>query len=270
MRFAVVALLLIVPHALAQDYAITVLDVDFDVRDDFSVRETMRIVLNETVEGALPFTLNDAVQDIDVEGGTYQLLDNARTLSITSRGPAFSAAFTTDRLVFQSGPVRHLFTELTFDKPVARMHATVRLPAGYGLYSEQYKPDNATLRSDGKRIILEWEKPGDEPMLFSVTFIESQSGNLWLAAALLVLGVSVLGYLHLRSKAEREFLRGFRIDEKRVVAYLQEKRVALQSDVQKEFHFSRSKTMRIVMELEAKGLVRKERRGRTNRLYWTK
>jgi len=42
----------------------------------------------------------------------------------------------------------------------------------------------------------------------------------------------------------------------------------MQSDLQKTFGFSRAKSTRIIMVLEQKGLVRKQKYGRTNKLHW--
>jgi uncharacterized membrane protein len=63
-------------------------------------------------------------------------------------------------------------------------------------------------------------------------------------------------------------MSGFFDDEKLVVKYLQKNNPAYQNKVGKEFKFSRAKMTRIVKKLEHRGLVKKERRGRTNRLEW--
>ena len=44
----------------------------------------------------------------------------------------------------------------------------------------------------------------------------------------------------------------------------------MQNKIEKELHFSRAKMTRLVKKLEAKGLVEKERIGRTNRLFYRK
>ncbi|MCK5023460.1 MAG: MarR family transcriptional regulator [Candidatus Aenigmarchaeota archaeon] len=75
---------------------------------------------------------------------------------------------------------------------------------------------------------------------------------------------------HLRRKVESEFMRGFSEDERKVLTILSQKKICMQKKLEKEFGFSRAKMTRIVKSLECKGLVEKEKIGRTNRLFYKK
>ncbi len=69
---------------------------------------------------------------------------------------------------------------------------------------------------------------------------------------------------------KHEFERGFSEDERRLLLILAKEKRIMQNKVGKELKFSRAKMTRLVKKLEAKGLVEKERVGRTNRLFYKK
>ncbi len=283
--FLLVIALFSLPYAFAQDdYTIKKLGITFDISQDNSVKQATTFDFG----GQLPadtinYTLSDRVRNIEVYGGD-RILDylleqegDHYNLRITLNGPtdALTINYTVGNLVFISESVKHFFTELSFAKPIGEAEVKMMLPEGYVIYQNSFRPADSRFASDGKRIILDWngtDIAAFAPLLFSAKFISlDQDANITLIVLIVAIGIIVGLYPYTRRRMRDAFLHGFSEDEKKTIAYLeQHKTTALQSDLEKEFKFSRAKTTRIVSKLTEKGLVRKQKYGRTNRLHWLK
>jgi len=271
MKLLIAMLLLSLGIAHADD-----IEIRFDANADNSVRQTTTFHFTNELEGSVNYTLNEIVRDVEVYDETqsldYRLIKSADAyvLEIFPAKPAktITIIYTTDNAIFHSDSVSHFFTEFSFVNEM-NMTVTLKLPLGYGLYQDAYRPSGAEIVSDGKRIILVWKKSGIKDILFSVKFSRLE-GNILTLAVIILVALLVFLYLHLRQRTRNAFLSGFREDEKKTIFYLEKRKMALQRDLQTEFKFSRAKATRIVSILEAKGLVRKQRYGRTNKLFWLK
>ncbi|MBI2574936.1 hypothetical protein HYV82_03555 [Candidatus Woesearchaeota archaeon] len=281
LMLTVCALLLAAP--LRAEERIESVSVEFDIQPDYSVRQETSYYFSSPVSGVLNYTLGEEVRDVNAVAGEQQLVhgisgsDGKYVLhvSVPEGTRNLTISYVSDRMVFQSGSVSHFFTELRFGSPVAQLDAKVKLPEGYAIYQDSYRPYGAGIFSDGRRIILGWELLDIDQALFSVKFAGGgvESG-LWLFAAAVfaavATGIIFMMFANFRNKAKDSFLTGFREDEKRAVLYLQKRKVCVQRDMQKELQFSRAKATRIVRVLENKGLIRKDAQGRTNKLFWLK
>ncbi len=284
-KLSLVSLLLLVAVTVSAGdlHNITNVSILFDIQPDNNVRQYMNFTfLDESVDGVINYSLSDKVTDIMVFGDSQQLNfslveknDTGYLLQIFLEKPVktLSIVYSSDSIIFRSDPAYHFFTELSFEGPVKAMHVQVSLPAGQGIYRKLYTPSDATIDSDGRRIILVWDKSDVLSEIFSVKFAPlNKNDNLLffistsLAGSLLTLFAFSIVYFNKKNK--EAFLKGFREDEQKTVKFLEQNRQSLQSRLQTEFGFSRAKATRIVMKLEEKGLVRKERFGRTNKLYW--
>ncbi len=260
---------------------VTGMDITFDIQPDLSVSETVSFSFESPVQDRfLNYTLNQQVKSMEAFGDGKEL-----ETSLIATGGSYAAQirinepiknltlnFVTENVVFKSKELRHLFTELSLAQPKEIIRARVKLPEGYALRKSELKPQGGSIMSDGSRVILEWNLKGSaQPLLISVFFTPiAARANLWVPATIILLIVAFLMYARFRNRSKEEFLLGFREDQKKVIAYLQQHRIVLQRDVQKEFQFSRAKATRIVKTLEEKGLIRKEENGRTNKLFWLK
>ncbi|MBI4177131.1 MAG: hypothetical protein HY516_02090 [Candidatus Aenigmarchaeota archaeon] len=265
--------------ALATGYDVQKVDISFDVGSDNSVKQTTRFYFSSPVtDGSINYTLNEPVKNIVVYGGNKQLdskLDGEGdnyNLQIFLDGPVETLLITysASGIVFHSGSVNHLFTQFSFEKEIPIVNSQLKLPTGYEVYQNSYNPADGTITSDGKSIILAWNESNvSGSILFSVKYVNPDKGFIFLVAfAFLATGIVAFLYFHFRKKTAEAFLKGFREDEKKTILYLRGKQTALQRDLQAEFGFSRAKSTRIIYELEKKGLVRKQRHGRTNKLFW--
>ncbi|MFQ5815281.1 MAG: helix-turn-helix transcriptional regulator [Candidatus Hydrothermarchaeaceae archaeon] len=125
--------------------------------------------------------------------------------------------------------------------------------------------------SDGRSIIFEWRKTGVEDFSVYVKYVTKEAGfevprSLILVLAILLLASSL--YLWRRRGVEKiEYMKE---DEQLVIREIVQNEGIDQREIQKKTDFSKAKVSKIVSELENRGIVRKERIGRRNKLYLTK
>lgn len=262
------------------NYSIQKIEINFDIHEDKSVSQSTRFYFESSVSGFVNYTLNENVKNIVISDSVQQLnysiekINDGYNLEIFLKDPTstLTLSYTVNGIIFTSDQVDHFFTEFSFGNEIPYINVTLSLPAGYGLYENSYHPATAVTSSDGKRIILAWNESNVTTGLFSVKFIRLNQQNDMLPFFIIILsGLSVLLvflYIFFRKRAREEFLIGFRQDEQKAIKYLEEKKMAMQRDLQSEFKFSRAKATRIVMRLEERGLLRKQRYGRTNKLFW--
>ena len=267
-------LLLVIPLSAAE---IAQYDVEFRINEDESVHHLSRFVFVSPVSGTINYTL-PSVRDIIVTDGVQPLrfttvaTGEGYVLNIFPDVPTSQIIieYTAYDVIFRLDSIEHFFTELNFDNSV-NLSASLTLPVGYTLYDDSFKPSNAEIRSDGRRIVLYWEEDNVSNALFSVKYVPpKQEFSLWLAVVAILAGSTLFIYFPFHERRKEDMLFGFRHDEKIAINYIQEKKIALQRDLEEQFKFSRAKATRIVSKLVEKGLVRKQRYGRTNKLTWLK
>ncbi len=278
---AVALFILHLPVAAAQavDYNIQKTEITLDIGADSSVTQTIKFYFSGPVgPGSLNYSLNEAARNIgvadDFKSLSYELNGNSvYSIDIFLENPTNTLAisYVTDGVVFRSGSIDYFFTEFNFEKEIPLITAQIKLPAGYAVYQNSYRPSNASIISDGQRIILVWELPNTPAAALSVKFSGISGENSILGIiALFLAGLVVFLYLYYRRKTKDAFIHGFREDEQKTIKYLEQKKIAFQKDLESEFKFSRAKATRVVARLVEKGLVRKQKYGRTNKLTWLK
>ncbi len=266
-----------VSHAQAQPLDIEKVEITYDIQTDNSVMQTTNLYFNSQLTGSINYSLDSNVRNMEVSDGTQQLdynleqTVNGYNLQVFLKSPTriLTLSYVDDNIIFESDSVSHFFTEIDYSQ-VRNLTVQARLPAGFGIYQNSYRPSGADIVSDGQRIILIWNRQDvGTPIIFSVKFINPiKENNPWLPVGIVLAVAIVILYFYFRKKTEQAFLSGFREDEKKTIEFLKERKIAMQSDLQKSFGFSRAKSTRIIMSLEQKNLVRKQKYGRTNKLYW--
>jgi uncharacterized membrane protein len=150
-----------------------------------------------------------------------------------------------------------------------------KLPVGMAIEMERRpSPPNATLLTDGERIIVRWEfrnTTQDQALTFYVYFkpqveyTPSFFPYIILAALLALLIFIVFKFFESKKKY---FLKGLSKDERAIVKKLIRRKEEYQSNLRKELGLSRPKMTRIVKLLEEKGIVEKREEGRRNKLIF--
>ncbi len=155
----------------------------------------------------------------------------------------------------------------------------ISLPEGYGLVKTQreqvmpYFPQNAIIGSDGRHVTLEWHVDNPElgdTLTFNVMYeyVGIQPFNL-LYYVLPLLGViSVLGVLLIKFRSREDIMSVLTQDERRVIEVIRSKgdRYIKQKEIVRATNFSKAKVSRILATLEERGLIIRERVGRTNKV----
>jgi uncharacterized membrane protein len=278
-------LLLLAVFAFPAHAAIGSARVTFDVNSGFSVNETIALAFDTPLNATpINYALNEDVHSISVRdshsllNATIGKSDSGYMLTIYPEGDSVLIInFVSGQLVFQNGGIYEFLTQLSFADPVKNLNVTLTLPEGYGIYQNSFFPSNGQVATNGRAIEVSWLFSSlEQEQLFSAKFSRTNPQFDYLLVVFLaaLAGLAALFIYHMKTsgkryeKARKEFLLGFREDEKKVIAYLEQHRTADQSVIEKEFRFSRSKMTRIVQKLSERGLVHKKRKGRTNKLAW--
>jgi hypothetical protein len=253
----------------------------FDLLPDGRANETIAIAFGEPANSSsLSYIAVGEISGLTVTDGERNLEfslvksgnENEVRFMVPEGTNRLAINFLATDLVFAKDNVYGFFTNLNLPGADA---VTVKaiLPKGFAVYRGVVYPSGEKIGSDGERIYLEWDTSGPGEMAVSFKFYATHSDYSLLAfsatavAAALALIVIVV---HYRKKAGKEFVRGFSEDERKVLAILSKEKTCMQNRIEKELKFSRAKMTRIVIKLSSKGLVEKERIGRTNRLHYKK
>lgn len=270
-------LLLLIPSAQALD--IDAYQVTYDIQPSLAVQETVSITFTEPLPSASEnfIRLGDATHVlVQADGEALDLgTDSAGTdVKVTFTIPAgteqLDIGFLTNTLIFSSGDIQQFFVNLEPPEDAVQVGVAVILPRGFVIHRDTYSPSNPVLGGDGERISLSWSLENTGFLPISVQFEPVVKTNDLLLPGLGVAAAAALVVIVLffRRRTQQNFLLTFFEDERKVVVALMTERVAYQNTLERKFGFSRAKMTRIVQKLERKGLVRKEKAGRTNRLHW--
>jgi uncharacterized membrane protein len=256
-------------------------NVTFVIMPDTSVRENVSMAFRQPINASsLNYMVLGEISGLQVTDGERNIeyvlektdtQNNARFV-VPEGTRRLEISFTAHDLVFRGENVYSFSAGLT---PPASDSVNVYayLPEGFAIYRNVIYPQGYETLTDGKIIYLKWAMEKPESIMVSFKFYNTNSDYSLAVTALMGIAlVVVVAYLvgHYRKKMKSEFERGFSEDERKVLFILSREKRVMQNKIEKELHFSRAKMTRLVKKLEAKGLVEKERVGRTNRLFYKK
>ncbi|MCX8179037.1 MAG: MarR family transcriptional regulator [Candidatus Aenigmarchaeota archaeon] len=263
-------LLLLFNIVSAQD--IQIYRIVFDINHDMSVREEIKIVFENPVnETEFKYYISGNFYDIEINNTLEKLdytVESQKLKEIKFKVPEGSQqifiSFKTNDIVKDFDGKKELITTLKFPD-AKRISAYVILPKGYSVYERTFLPEDAEFITDGERIYLKWNFDTTEIPIM-VRFHRPVSENLYAFLSIIFVLFGALALI--LSKKDDSFLMGFSNDEIKVIEILRERKIEMQNKIEKELSFSRAKMTRIVKKLESKGLIKKEKKGRTNKIYW--
>jgi uncharacterized membrane protein len=181
---------------------------------------------------------------------------------------------------------RNVFTySQSFIRPTRNYSLTVVLPRGDALVDQDnistpvVSPPAGVTGSNGQRISVTWTaEPGlGESEVFQVIY-ESASEEpgspgefplvAAIAVALLVAAAGFLVYRRWREPSLEEMLDDMEQDERELLELLEDSGgEMLQKDVVAEMEYSKAKISGVVSELVDRGILKKEKEGRSNKLW---
>ncbi|MEM5799910.1 MAG: MarR family transcriptional regulator [Candidatus Aenigmatarchaeota archaeon] len=263
-RFFIFLLLIkIVVAAEIQVYSVV-----FNIQPDMSVKQETKIVFSEPLEErnlsyiltghAYNFKANNTLEEIKIEKFGENIV-----LLVPNESRQIYLSFETKDLIKNYNDGKEFLTYLYLPETKISKFKLL-LPKGYVLYKDAVIP-KGKIETDGERIFVSWENlPFETPII--VRFYQTSQNKLELILAFAFVVIALI--IWIKNRKDESYLLGFSNDEIKVINALKEKRIIYQNKLEKELGFSRAKMTRIVKKLEEKGLIEKEKIGRTNKLKW--
>ena len=203
-------------------------------------------------------------------------------LALTKERRTVDIIFETTDFVKNLDDKFYFDVDLSLIKDIDQTAITVRLPEGMAIVNENVAgrlsyPENATIMSDGRHIIVFWKLSGlkyYQPIRIQVLYEQVQMPLPFEIRLryIAIFGVAVAGVLLFT------YMRYFRKSEKLVLSVLDEfeRRVVdviiaaggsvNQKRVVQETNLSKAKVSRVIKSLMGRGVMEVERLGRTNKL----
>ncbi|MDD5181749.1 MAG: helix-turn-helix domain-containing protein [Candidatus Nanoarchaeia archaeon] len=232
------------------------------------------------VEISLPFEAEGAVvyDRSSFENINFTISDSALSFYI-SVGSGSSKIVVADvyfsNIVSQSGGKQLVRIQQPIPENTQLFGFTIMLPQGY-FVSELDKeslavPEPDSMLSDGKRIILNWEKtsPSEDFEAF-VTYEQASRGvsilTILIPALIILSAIAavIIIVLQFKKREKKIVTVGLSSDEKKIYEFVREKGEVNQKDVQNALEFSKPRLSRLIRNLEESGLIEKKPLGRTN------
>lgn len=165
----------------------------------------------------------------------------------------------------------HLSLPITFVNTVDVFTARIRLPPGATVTETPNDRFNTT--SDGQHIILTYRDQSKEPadaIDLEATYQTNGAGSWLLTVLIAVLALALLWVLHRQRTPQyktRLVIPLMKENERKVFdALLQEDGEAFQKELQTRTGYSKAQLSRLLNDLQERGLIEKERVGRTNKI----
>lgn len=282
--------LLIFPNVVSASY-IDIQKTTIDLKDTGVAHIVSSITYNELVSIEFPYTVFGKVTGFSARdsegllncsfmqqsyGGTYSCKPNSKKTD----NYVVVFEFDAQNLVVPAANAYAFSYVSGVSEPMKRFELLLTLPEGTGLVQDAvFKPyPEATVGSTGRRMTLFWVLNSPElgkTYTFTATYerigqVINYYGNYsrYIAVFFAVAFSFVLWrYWVYRKTNLGAVISVLKDDEKKVFdIILQSKGKCKQNTIVQETNFSKAKVSRILMDLEARGLVEKVRVGRTNRI----
>ena len=164
-------------------------------------------------------------------------------------------------------------------EPVANLNVNIQIPAGAALkepISDAITPQDATKSSDGRHILISWsERDVNDRWSASIAYERIEIAAVLptiLAIIAIIAAVGVITYRHyFRSEKDgmKMILPILKKDEKAVLdALLKHGSGVNQKVIVKESGYSKAKVSKVLKSLVERHIVKLERTGRSNRIFW--
>ncbi len=258
MKIEIVAMIFLIA---TQVVAATNVDVKMYVSN--TVHEDISFHFDTPTSGTFYYTLPVECKNIEIFPGKFSVNESNIIISIQNAND-LKISFDTNGIIFKNSDVYQLFTTFNFGNSTTTVSAFI--PSGYEILSTF---PEAAYSSNGKDIIAKWKinKPSDISIKYRNV---SEKNNYAILAVIVLIVIAAVFTSYTTSNSKKRLFEALDEDERKVAELISSKRIIYQNKIEKRLELSRSKMTRIVKRLEKKGLVEKEKRGRTNKLIWKK
>ncbi|QKQ98577.1 hypothetical protein GKQ38_03565 [Candidatus Nanohaloarchaea archaeon] len=288
MKKLLVCLLLLASISTASATVVAHENVTVDLEDSsFDVNLDIRELTSDSLTYVIAYPIDNLEAKINGEkAGCYvkDLQIGSEIHCRTNKTSNFTAhfRFQASGITSDRESVNYFQYTRAFRVPTDNYRLKVVLPEDSGIVNDEnisqpvISPSYGQTGSDGQRIFVEWQtnpRLGGEPITFSIFYNEPEEdfglvqyiGIALLAALILLLGFSVWRRI---SKIDiSEAYEDLDQDQKDIVELLRENEGSmLQKDVVDSSEYSKAKVSGVVSELVDKGVIEKEKEGRSNKL----
>jgi hypothetical protein len=207
-------------------------------------------------------------------------------LALTAEKRTIEIDFQTNDFVKNLDKKFYFDVDFSLNKNVNQVFASVKLPEGMALAQEGVQgrlsyPENTTIISDGRHIIVIWRLTNlssSQPIGLQILYeqlqepVPIQIRLRYIAVfGVAVVGILIFAYIRFFRKPEKMILSVLDEFERKVVNILSATEGAVnQKKVVQETNLSKAKVSRVVKSLFERGLIEVERVGRTNKLKLVK
>jgi uncharacterized membrane protein len=206
-------------------------------------------------------------------------------LQLTNQSKTIDLTFTTSDFIKKLDDSFVFSGDFSLNQNIDEVLSSVKLPEGTVLpeatktqYGRTFFPENPSITSDGRRIVVFWRQYNastGQALKFQLIY-ESLKGNvieLWQVAIIVgIIAILAVYYILSRMRKPQEVILSVLDEyEKKVMdAIVAAGGTAYQRKVVQETNLSKAKVSRVVRSLEKRGIIEIEHLGRTNRLKLSK
>ncbi len=194
----------------------------------------------------------------------------------------FTVDYTSSERINRKGDWLVWADNFRLTEPASDFKVNVKLPAGIVLkepIADAIEPEGATIGTDGRNILISWTAK-DVSDQWSASIAYEQTGfssatNILIAVLAIVAIAGGIAYKFYFSNSSKEnmkiILPVLKKDEKSVLEGLIKHGSGVnQKMIVKESGYSKAKVSKVLKSLNERGLVKLERTGRSNRIFWGK
>lgn len=277
MRIFSILVSLIFVFSFAFSLEISEYVVTFKIEKDLSVNEEIKVSFKEPLNKTeLNYIILGEFTELKIFSGGKEI-----DFSVSQQDDIYNINFSIPKgsrevfikfkpttLITSYGNIKEFFTTLKPPTKAEKAEIIVWLPQGYSIYNTISPRDGQKL-TDGQKIYIRWSIETNRETPILVKFYRDYPGNEFFIVLIIALILAILAItVFFKKKTRIHFFKGFNESEGKVISILMERKVIYQNRIEKELKFSRAKMTRIMKKLQEKGLVEREKSGRTNRIRW--
>jgi len=266
------------------------MNIEAEVFESGTVNYTMDMLFVNFSGQIYTFTLQDSPYDIEIDSEavctindiTFEKQITCDFSSVMKDGISITVNYKSDDTV--DNKKNYFLFSKAFKVPidVKTLSVLVKIPEGTALREpteESYSPDEALVGSDGRRPIIAWERSNFKAgKTFDTTIayeminenIDYRNYIVVFVFGIIVIAIIFAVYkLRVKKETIKSLMPVLKEDEKKVMdALLKHGSGVNQKLIVKDSNYSKAKVSKVLKSLAERGLIKLERIGRKNRVYF--
>lgn len=260
-------------------------DVSLDSGRDATFEVTFQY--NETISVHEYFVRSDIINvQVYADGRRVDCTTQPESVGTTIKCTGLNATeikytFMARNIITDQGDMKHFSYRFSVSRITNNFTTIVRLPVGFtivdpaklvGTGVQPIEPDTGVSGSDGRRIFITWNLQNpqlgdklDASIFYERTGIDIEQILLVIFVLFLISAVVAI-VITFKKRSVKDVLTVLHENERKVVEIIMREKEVDQRRIVKETGFSKSMISRLVKDLESRGVIKVEKKGRTNKL----